>query len=163
MADKIVVLREGVIEQVGSPVELYARPANQFVAGFLGAPQMNFLPALVAEGEGLNLAIDGNRAVMALSGRSRALASGAAAPLGVRPEHLVPSPPGPLAAKVETMEVLGAETILHARLASDIPVTVSVRGISGAAAGQTIRLALDDKFVHVFDADGQSLPPARAW
>ena len=61
MADKIVVLRDGRVEQVGSPVELYARPANHFVAGFLGAPQMNFLPGIVGDGPGLAIAVDDGR------------------------------------------------------------------------------------------------------
>src|SRR4029077_4643148 len=62
MADRIVVLRDGIVEQTGKPIELYARPRNQFVAGFLGAPQMNFLPAIVAPGAGLVLSLDDNRA-----------------------------------------------------------------------------------------------------
>ncbi|HVX82052.1 MAG TPA: sn-glycerol-3-phosphate ABC transporter ATP-binding protein UgpC [Devosiaceae bacterium] len=164
MADKIVVLREGRIEQAGTPVELYARPANQFVAGFLGAPQMNFLSGTVRrDGNGLAVAVDEGRATLSLTPRGRELPAGTAATIGVRPEHLTLTSDGPLAATVEAAEILGSETIIHARLPSDAPITVSVRGISGVEPGATIRLAADDRFVHVFDAEGITLPPTRAW
>ena len=163
MADKIVVLRDGRIEQVGSPVELYARPDNQFVAGLLGAPQMNFLPGKVSEGGPLAVAVDEGRATIALGPRARALPAGTAATIGIRPEHLVLDAAGPLTVTVEAVEILGAETIVHARLASGVAVTVSVRGISGVEPGATVRLAFDDRFVHVFDAEGVTLPPNRPW
>jgi len=166
MADKIVVLRDGVIEQVGSPVELYARPANQFVAGFLGAPQMNFLAGKVngaGGGNGLGVVVDDGRASLALTPRARGLGEGAPATVGIRPEHLTVSSDGPLKATVEAVEVLGAETIVHARLKSDAPITVSLRGISGVSPGSPIGLSLDDRFVHVFDETGLTLPPTRAW
>jgi ABC-type sugar transport system ATPase subunit len=163
MADKIVVLRDGLVEQIGTPVELYARPVNQFVAGFLGAPQMNFLPGTVAEGDGLAVAVDGNRAVLNLSTRTNGLAPGEATNIGIRPEHLIPAADGPLVATVEATEILGAETIVHARLASGTPVTVSVRGISVATSGAVIRLCFDDRFVHVFNERGLTLASQRTW
>jgi len=163
MADRIVVLRDGVVEQTGKPIELYARPRNQFVAGFLGAPQMNFLPATAAEGLALNLSIDAGRAVVAAPDRARGMLAGAAATLGIRPEHLSIDPQGPLAATVDVVEVLGAETIVHAHLPSKTPVTVSLRGISGVKQGAAIRLGLDSRFVHVFDENGMTLEPSRSW
>jgi multiple sugar transport system ATP-binding protein len=165
MADKIVVLRDGTIAQTGNPVELYARPDNQFVAGFLGAPQMNLLPGVIADvGEqGFAIAVDDNRAVFPLAGRARALPPGTAATLGVRPEHLAIQPGGALAATVEATERLGAETIVHARLASGAAITVSVRGISGVNPGATVRLGFDDRFAHVFDEAGLTLQPTRSW
>ena len=164
MADKIVVLRDGRIEQVGSPVELYARPNNRFVAGFLGAPQMNFLPArLGRSGNGLSVSLDDGRAAFILSLRARAIEDGAETTLGIRPEHLAIAPDGPLEATVETAEVLGAETIVHARLASATPITLSVRGISGVTPGRAIRLGFDDRFAHLFDAEGATLQPTRTW
>src|SRR3954451_14504418 len=87
MADRIVVLREGVVEQAGSPVELYARPANRFVAGFLGAPQMNVVEARIArQGGVLGLALADGVSI-ALPGRDVTLPDGAAVTIGVRPEH----------------------------------------------------------------------------
>ena len=100
---------------------------------------------------------------LALSPRATSLAAGSAATVGVRPEHLTLAADGPLAATVETTEILGAETLVHARTAAGIPVTVSVRGISGTSPGAVIRLSLDDRFVHVFDADGLTLPSTRSW
>ena len=157
MADRIVVLRDGVVEQTGKPIELYARPRNQFVAGFLGAPQMNFLRGTVAPGPQLALGVDDNRATLPVSSRTRGLAP------GIRPEHLSLDPDGPLTAAVDAVEVLGAETIVHARLASGAPVTVSLRGISGVKQGATIRLNLDPRFAHVFDENGTTLEPSRSW
>ncbi|MDB5562193.1 MAG: transporter ATP-binding protein [Hyphomicrobiales bacterium] len=165
MADKIVVLRDGIVEQVGTPVELYARPVNQFVAGFLGAPQMNMLGGTVlASGEtSLAIAVDDGRANLRLSARNASLPVGADCVVGIRPEHLTVSADGSLAAKVETMEVLGSETIVHARLGNGLPITVSVRGISGLQPDANIRLALEDAFVHVFDDNGKTLQPTRTW
>jgi ABC-type sugar transport system ATPase subunit len=164
MADKIVVLRDGIVEQVGSPVELYARPNNHFVAGFLGAPQMNFLPGTARRAEGtFRAAVDDGRAELELTPRARMPADGEPLVIGVRPEHLALRSDGALSATIEAAEILGAETILHARLQSATPVTVSVRGISHLSAGAPIRLALDDRFVHVFDGAGRTFAPTRSW
>ena len=162
MADRIVVLRDGIVEQTGKPIELYARPRNQFVAGFLGAPQMNFLPGTVA-GEDLALSVDENRATIKVSGRTRWLAAAGAATLGIRPEHLTIDANGALTANVDVVEVLGAETIVHAHLASGTPITISLRGISGVRQGAAIRLGFDPRFAHVFDENGMALEPSRSW
>jgi ABC-type sugar transport system ATPase subunit len=163
MADRIVVLRDGIVEQTGKPIELYARPRNQFVAGFLGAPQMNFLSGTVAGGPDLALSVDENRATIPVSGRTSGLAAGSSATLGIRPEHLSVEPNGPLAAVVDVVEVLGAETIVHAHLGSGAPITVSLRGISGVRQGAMIRLGFDPRFAHVFDENGMALEPSRSW
>ena len=165
MADKIVVLNDGRIEQGGTPIELYARPRNRFVAGFLGAPQMNFLPAVVTDsGTGeLEFAIDGNLARVRVAGRSRALAPGEEAMLGIRPEYLLLDPKGPLSATVEVVEVLGAETIVHLRLASGTLLLVALRGIAALRSGSIVRLGFNERFVHVFDSAGVVLEPLRSW
>jgi multiple sugar transport system ATP-binding protein len=165
MADRIVVLRDGIIEQTGKPIELYARPRNQFVAGFLGAPQMNFLPGTATDrgGDGFEFAVDENRATIKLDGRARGLKSGEAAIVGVRPEHLQLDARGPLTATVEAVEVLGSETIVHARLGSGTPITISIRGISALHGGETVRLGFDNRFVHIFDSSGLTLEPTRSW
>jgi ABC-type sugar transport system ATPase subunit len=160
MADRIVVLRDGIVEQTGSPIELYARPRNQFVAGFLGAPQMNFLPVtLGGSAEAPTITIDNSS--IRLPARVRAFTG--AATLGIRPEHLSFRSDGPFAAKVETLEVLGAESIIHARLDSGMPLTISLRGIIGARPGDSIRLGFDERFAHLFDADSLALEPVRSW
>ncbi len=165
MADKIVVMRDGRIEQSGTPIELYARPGNRFVAGFLGAPQMNFLPAVTTEGKAdeMEFSLDGNRVRVQVAGRARALAPGQEVTLGIRPEYLLLDPDGPLSATVEVAEVLGAETIVHLRLASDVLLLVSLRGIAALRSGSVVRLGFDERFVHVFDSDGLVLESQRSW
>jgi ABC-type sugar transport system ATPase subunit len=161
MANKIVVLREGVIEQAGTPIELYTRPANQFVAGFLGAPQMNFLPGIVAPGGDLVVRVDEGRATLHLP-RSAEANPGTSVTVGIRPEHLSISANGALTAKVEQVELLGAETIIHSVLSSGAPIIASLRGISELRPGATVRLAADGRHVHLFDGEGVALPDAQA-
>jgi multiple sugar transport system ATP-binding protein len=162
MADQIVVLREGVVEQVGSPVELYARPANRFVAGFLGAPQMNFVGAKVGREAGM-LALElADGASVALPRREVTLPDGASVAIGIRPEHAEIGI-GPLRAKVEATEILGSETIIHARLASGERFTLAQRGISGAKPGEDVQLALPPAFVHLFDDQGIAIGAAPDW
>ena len=143
MADKIVVLRAGRIEQVGAPLELYNNPANQFVAGFIGSPRMNFLPGRVAN-DGVE--VDGLGTVPMRPG----LAAGAPVTLGIRPEHLVVEP-GAAGPDVEAVEQLGGLSY----------VRMSLHGIIAQIAGQT-RLSFGDRaglrlpveHVHLFDGDG---------
>ena len=164
MADRIVVLREGVIEQTGSPIELYARPANQFVAGFLGAPQMNFFAGRVAQaGDSLVVELDRGGPKLTLSPRDGKVAVGDAVTIGIRPEHLAAGSTGALTAEIISTEVLGAETVLHARTPSGDPLTATMRGIVGSKAGETVRFDVADAFAHVFDKAGMTLQPRRAW
>jgi len=163
MADEIVVLRDGHVEQAGSPVELYARPRNQFVAGFLGAPQMNmFTGQVVRRPEGPGLLLEGG-ALLPLAARTVPGAEGDVVTVGIRPEHLRLDPGGPLAARVATTEVLGAETVLHAHLASAAPITLSLRGIRGVQPGAEIRVGFDEAFLHFFDADGRAVGTLEDW
>ncbi|RYE09623.1 MAG: ABC transporter ATP-binding protein [Hyphomicrobiales bacterium] len=164
MADRIVVMREGIIEQTGSPVELYARPRNQFVAGFLGAPQMNFLKGRVVEaGDRLVIELDGSGPRISLSARQGNAGVGDAVTIGVRPEHLTLSAAGPLAAEITSTEILGAETVLHAGIADGTAITATRRGILGARAGEAVRFDFADAFTHVFDKSGLTLQSQRPW
>lgn len=162
MADTIVVLRDGLVEQVGSPIDLYMRPRNRFVACFLGAPQINLLAvdAVAAEAHGLELAIDQGRARIAAHVVAPATKSGAPLVAGLRPEHLSPAEGGPLAARVETSEILGAETIIHGVLQSGERLSASVRGLRRVNPGEPIRFRIDPIDVHVFDDRGEALPRA---
>jgi multiple sugar transport system ATP-binding protein len=164
MADTIVVLREGIVEQAGPPVELYARPRNRFVASFLGAPQMNILSATVeaASPAGLRLAVDQGRGAIEASVAGGQAGVGETLAVGIRPEHLLPAAEG-LRGKVETSEILGAETIVHVMLESGERLVASLRGIHRATAGETIAFAVERPFVHVFDRDGAALVPLRGW
>lgn len=161
MADTIVVLRDGIVEQVGSPIDLYVRPRNRFVACFLGAPRMNILSAIAdgaGGGQGLRLKLDQGRALVESSVGGRGIAPGTPLKVGVRPEHLAPGDVG-LRARVEASEILGAETIIHAALESGELLVASLRGIHRVARGEFISLEIDQRFLHVFDGAGDALPP----
>ncbi len=158
MADKIVVLQAGLVEQVGSPLELYHNPANLFVAGFIGSPRMNLLPGKVAGADNMGIAVD-----LPASGRvvvpvpAGAAHVGDAVTLGIRPEALRPDPNGALAGDVRLVERLGGLTLLHIALAGGDDVTVQIEGSDATQARQPIRLAFDPAGCHLFDAGGQSL------
>ena len=131
LADKIVVLRDGRVEQIGSPMELYNNPANQFVAGFLGSPAMNFLPA--------NLLQDGNPNT-----------------LGVRPEDLFLSEDGPLQVTSKHVEHLGGDTNVIADCHGH-QITLRLFGQHAINAGQSLRLAIREGKSYYFDATGARL------
>jgi multiple sugar transport system ATP-binding protein len=133
LADRIVVLRDGVIEQVGSPMELYHHPANQFVAGFIGSPKMNFIPA--AEAAALGVA--------------------GAAVLGVRPEHVTLD--GPLSATVRTVENLGSVSYAYAALPDETLVTVALPPDHTVEVDQRLSLGVAPGRIYRFDAAGRTL------
>lgn len=141
MADKIVVLRAGRVEQVGAPLDLYNTPVNTFVAGFIGSPRMNFLPvALLPQRGGASVPIPpGTHTV------------------GLRPEHAVIGADGPLAMKVAQVEQLGSTSLLHGTVGPDTPFEMVCNGQTTIAGGDTIRLALPAQHLHWFDKDGLRL------
>jgi multiple sugar transport system ATP-binding protein len=159
MADKIVVLQAGAVEQVGSPLELYHHPANLFVAGFIGSPRMNLLPAKVANvtSSGVDVALASGARLMVPTAMG-GLRLGDAVTLGVRPEALRPEPTGMLRGEVRLVERLGGLTLLHATVEGDQAITVQIDGADATRAYQPIRLALEGAACHLFDAQGQALP-----
>jgi ABC-type sugar transport system ATPase subunit len=162
MADKIVVLRLGRIEQVGTPLDLYNTPQNLFVAGFIGSPRMNFLEARVrsASEQGVEVSL-GDGTVLLLPRLAGGLAPGAAVTLGIRPEHLsVAEGPGPSAPVVVNLsEHLGGETCFYGTLASDESLTVKVQGQAFVDVGVTVPVRFDPELCHLFDGNGQAVPP----
>ncbi len=166
MADTIVVLRDGAVEQIGTPLELYARPRNQFVAGFLGTPQMNMLQAKTraVNGDGMSVSVDGGRgAIHAAVGGADGL-SGADCTVGIRPEHITLSDDhGSMVGTVIATEMLGSETIVFAQLQSGENLTAAIRGIRSLQPGGIARFSVDRRFVHIFDKDGTTLPALRSW
>lgn len=125
MADRIVLLRDGVIEQQGAPLELYEHPATKYVAGFLGSPSMNFIPCtLVAEGDGVTVRFDDGATLPLPSARHGALASWRDKPLtlGLRPEHLSRASGEPrtgqarLTATIDLVQPTGSRTYANFRL-----------------------------------------------
>jgi multiple sugar transport system ATP-binding protein len=147
MADKIVVMQNGHIEQIGSPLEVYDTPANVFVAGFIGSPSMNMLEAVVRRGDG-GLVAEVGQTRMPLAGHE-ALEDGREIILGVRPEHLVQTEGG-LRGKIAVVEPTGSETHVIVRSESRELVAV-VRERRDYRPGQDIILGADPATVHVFD------------
>jgi len=162
MADEIVVLNAGRVEQVGPPVELYARPANLFVARFLGAPPMNLLTGkIVLSGDRFDVILD-DGATIALPGRSSGLSDGIKVTVGIRPEHCEVGK-GALEISVGGTEVLGSETIIHGQTASGSPFTISQRGISRAQAGDRIPVTIREPYVHLFNDNGLTIGADGDW
>jgi multiple sugar transport system ATP-binding protein len=135
LADTIVVLRSGVVEQVGPPLELYHKPANRFVAGFIGSPRMNFIPA----------------------GQVGGLDAKGADCVGVRPEHLLVDPAGPLKSVVRTVENLGAVSYAYAELPDETLVTVALPPGHGVAVDQPLALGIEAGRAYLFDSDGRTI------
>ena len=158
MADKIVVLRAGRIEQVGSPLALYNRPANRFVAGFIGSPQMNFVDVTLDADRRLCPAFGGAVAVPGLAGADR-VDAGATVVLGVRPEHLRLEPGGealPLPLTVHQVEQLGGLSLIYGQLPGDAGrLTVQCAGQVSVRVGDTLTAHAPPEAIRVFRHDGQ--------
>ncbi len=147
MADRIVILNGGVVEQIGTPLELYHHPVSQFVAGFIGSPRMNFFaPELLSQ-----------------SGKSGLAGPKTWAAAGVRPEHLTLGRPGTglLDGTLLLEEVLGHENFYHFELANGQTAVVRVRERQDhVRLGQKFGLSFQDAFVHYFDAEGLVVVPS---
>ena len=158
MADKIVVLRAGRIEQVGSPLELYNRPANRFVAGFIGSPQMNFVPvsATGSAAGGVTVALPGGQS-LTLPVRHGAPAPGTALVLGIRPEHMYPTAADGaplLSLAVDQLEQLGGHSLLYGAVTgSDARATVHVPGQTAVRAGSAMGISMNAEHAHLFAGD----------
>ena len=162
LADRVVVMKDGIVQQVGEPLELYNTPANRFVAGFIGSPAMNFADVtlaerggrLWAEAPGMSIAIPESLARRA-NGRNNAKAT-----LGVRPEdiHIAgPSDPADLCmeAEVEVTEQLGSEIVLDTRVGK-AAIVASVDPTSKVRVHDKLKLALNPARIHLFDAETEA-------
>ena len=159
MADKIVVLQAGRVEQVGTPLELYHHPANLFVAGFIGSPRMNMMEAKVVEAGAMGtLVAVPSGARVTVSVEAAAVRTGDTVTLGVRPEGLRIDQAGPITGTVALVERLGGLTLLHVDVEGNGQVTVQIEGSAPTRAHDRIQLAVDAAACHVFDAAGQALP-----
>ena len=163
MADKIVVLRAGIIEQVGTPLELYNRPANQFVAGFIGSPRMNFIEVTVENAGADKVAVKdaaGRRYEAAVSGDG--LKPGDAAVLGIRPDHLDIVRDGGVPVTVQAIEQLGGESYLYCETESGAKLTAHISGQTAVKRGDTAHAVLRPEFTHLFRKDdGRAQPRTR--
>jgi multiple sugar transport system ATP-binding protein len=142
MADKIVVLRAGRVEQVGAPLDLYNRPVNTFVAGFIGSPRMNFVPVAL---------LPADQAVAAQ------LPNGTHT-LGIRPEHALVAHDGPITLHVSQVEQLGSSSLLHGVVGQgtphQTPFEMVLAGQTSIAGGDAVRLGLPTGHLHCFDEGG---------
>ncbi len=149
MADRIVVMNGGRIEQVGTPLELYDRPVNLFVAGFLGSPAMSFIEGAVSRSD--------HAVAVRLSDGTMVPVAGTSAPdgtgvvLGIRPEHYRLDPAGPIRLVVDVVEPTGSESHIYGRV-DQAAIRAVFRERISVRPGETLRLAVDPEKVHLFDA-----------
>ena len=148
MADKIVVMQSGIIEQVGTPLGLYDTPRNLFVAGFIGSPAMNLIEGAVHRNGALTVSAGDVRLPLP---DGHALAEGREVVFGVRPEHLVLADEG-IPAQVVVVEPTGSETMVFMKVGSK-DIVALFRERHDFSPGQTVRLKPDPKHVHLFDAE----------
>jgi multiple sugar transport system ATP-binding protein len=146
MADKIVVMHDGRVEQIGTPLELYDRPGNVFVAGFIGSPAMNFFNGTVRRNGAMEFqCADGLKLPLG----APSAADGKAAVYGVRPEHFTLAEDG-AEAEIQVVEPTGSETQLVAKLGGQNVLAV-FRERHAFKPGDTVRLKPDPRLVHLFD------------
>ena len=159
MADRIVVLREGRVEQVGAPLDLYRHPHNSFVAGFLGAPRMNFLAGHVKGTAGNHVTIaSAAGGTIGAEVAPGSLREGEAVTIGVRPEALTIGPwDDGFAGTVDLVEHLGSLSLVYATLPSGEQVVAEARGTAIPGLGQAVRLSISGATKHVFAGDGRSV------
>ena len=139
MADKIVVMHDGIIEQTGTPLELYNKPSNLFVAGFIGSPKMNFLDC------------------SSLPESVKKLAPKGAFTFGVRPEHLTIKEYNSLPLKVKNVEQLGSDSYLYGDTIDNQVLSIKLNNQTDIKSGQSINVGLDESDMHWFDSNGISL------
>ncbi|MFT3974549.1 MAG: sn-glycerol-3-phosphate ABC transporter ATP-binding protein UgpC [Amaricoccus sp.] len=147
MADKIVVMRDGRVEQIGPPLELYDNPSNTFVAGFIGSPAMNFIKGRLASADGRVVVRADGGATLPLEGVRAD--DGRPVVYGIRPEHIDVGPGG-LPARVSVLEPTGSETQIFARIGEDA-IDAVVKDRFDARPGEEISLRIDPRRAHLFD------------
>jgi multiple sugar transport system ATP-binding protein len=161
MADRIAIMRDGLIEQVASAHEVFAKPANVFVASFIGTPQMNLLAAEfegMEGGEG-SFRIEGRRLRLLVDPAVARLPKGNVT-LGIRPRALEPqqpNTPGTLIGQAELIEPIGAETLVHARTAGGRDIRIVVPRGARVRVGETLHLKMNARQAHVFDGSERAV------
>ena len=167
LGTRIVVMKDGVVQQVDSPQNLYDKPCNKFVAGFIGAPQMNLIDAVVGKaGSDVTLTFD-NHTITVPAEKGKVLDQkgyvGKTVTLGIRPEDLhddeaflASSPKSVIEATIRVYELLGAEVYLYFDI-NDANCTARVKPNTTARPGDVIKLALDLEKIHVFDKETEQV------
>ena len=163
MADKIVVLNDGVVQQFGAPMELYHYPKTKFVAGFIGHPKMNFLTTTNTVVDGNELKVNIGKETISLPVETDEIKSGDVIELGVRPEDLILSSDNQgLSMNVEVVEHIGATVIIYGSAAGNDDFCVALPGDTLIQPGQTINLLIDSSKCHAFNSQGIALHRKQA-
>lgn len=161
LADKIVVMRAGRVEQAGRPLELYEKPANVFVGRFIGTPSMNLLAAEIVDTSdtSIRVRVTDLGTEVDISGTWRALPRGASVTLGVRPERvrLSSDEANGARSRIEAIERFGGETILYLRVNDGAAVVAKCAGNAAAESGDTISIDIDFGMASIFDGDENSI------
>jgi len=151
MADRIVVMSGGVIEQVGEPLEIYRKPATQFVAGFFGTPTMNFLSGVVEAADG-GLVFKTNHLTQRLPSTLPASLGGRSVVLGIRSEHVTVGANGGTPGKVQLVEPLGAESLVFFEYGGETPLVGKIDPETKLDTGDNLTFGFDPVGYHIFDA-----------
>jgi multiple sugar transport system ATP-binding protein len=160
MADKIVVLNAGVVEQVGAPLDLYNNPRNRFVAGFLGSPKMNFIESTVNKIEGTQGTVNVGGTAFQLRQQLSGFKQDDKIVFGIRPEHMgLTDAAGVKLAdvRVDLIEQLGDQTMLYASTQGGQALTIALDGQQHLQQGSTVTAYVDPTKYHAFGADGRAL------
>lgn len=157
LADRIAVFRDGRVEQSGTPMELYRHPVNDFVAGFIGSPSMNFLSAQWS-GDTRTLSVAGKAIDYNLLSQAgidlQSVESGTSLKLGIRPEHLNLSDQGQFEGQVQVFENLGGESFVHINVGNDELLVAKLEGEHSFRPGDSCRLQVEPAYLHLFDQQG---------
>jgi multiple sugar transport system ATP-binding protein len=158
MADRIVVLNAGKVEQFGSPMELYHHPATKFVAGFIGQPNMNLIPAVVkgTSLDGVTVELSGGH-VMTIPVETMGVLPGAKVEVGIRPENVDMAQGDGLTVTVNVLERLGGVSITHGTIGQGVRFSASLPGDAPVREGAPLTLSVNPRDAHVFDAAGKVL------
>ena len=161
LADRIVVLNAGTVEQIGSPLELYRHPRNLFVAGFIGSPKMNFLAVTVTACDAGQVTLDlgTRRPVVAVVADTTRLRPGAKLTLGLRPEHLTATSAdaAQIDGEVIALEHLGSESYVHLACGNGEPLVLKSAGDTAIEVGQRVSVAVPPHACYLFDETGTAL------
>jgi len=159
MADKIVVLRDGYVEQIGAPLDLYNSPANMFVAGFIGSPAMNFLDANLSgiSENNVEFELDNSKKTKVICSPGDNFSTGKPIKVGIRPEHLQLTENGEskLEGKVFAVERLGGETYLYVNTEKNKEITVHASGDKVVSVGDKVSIGFSPNTCHLFDEHGK--------
>jgi len=156
LGDRLLVLHQGRPVQLATPMEVFDRPADTYVAGFIGAPAMNFLPAVLT-GNGTAARLEAGPVLRFVDGK-RDRSDGTGLTIGVRPEHIQINPAG-LPLRIDLVESLGSETLIHGRLAAPGEAAMVVKLAGRTPDGEILNIQFPPDEIHVFDAEsGRRLP-----